>query len=71
LERNYLGCLHAVGTLVSCNPDDLSPEQRERVRRRNLAANLYACLYAIFGCDESLLTLEQRAQVRLYRGGGD
>jgi hypothetical protein len=29
-DRNFAGCMNAVGTLVSCNRDDLSVEQRPR-----------------------------------------
>lgn len=64
LERNYSGCMNAVGTLVNCNPADLSSEQRERVRLRNLEANAYICANALMGCDEALLTPEQRDQIR-------
>ncbi|MEX0958712.1 MAG: hypothetical protein WDZ63_05440 [Burkholderiales bacterium] len=69
LERNYLGCMNTVGTLVRCNPDDLSAAQRERVRRRNVETNLYVCVNALFGCDERLLTLAQRAQLKDGRAG--
>lgn len=63
LQRNFSGCMNAVGTLLRCNPDDLSAEQRELVHRRNLATNLYACTNHAFGCDESLLTPEQREKM--------
>jgi len=62
-QRNFSGCMNTVGTLVGCNPDDLSAEQRELVRRRNLAVNLFLCVTAILGCNESLLTPEQRARI--------
>ena len=59
--------MNAVGTLVSCNRNDLSTEQRELVNRRNLTLNLYVCTYALMGCDERLLTAEQRDQIRTVR----
>ena len=62
-QRNFSGCMNTVGTLVGCNPDDLSDEQRDLVRRRNLAVNLFLCASAILGCNESLLTPEQRARI--------
>ena len=62
-QRNFSGCMNTVGTLVGCNPDDLSSEQRDLVTRRNLAVNLFLCVSAILGCDESLLTPEQRARI--------
>jgi hypothetical protein len=62
-QRNFSGCMNTVGTLVGCNPDDLSSEQRDLVTRRNLAVNLFLCASAILGCDESLLTPEQRARI--------
>ncbi|HKQ24002.1 MAG TPA: hypothetical protein VJT81_06120 [Burkholderiales bacterium] len=62
-QRNFSGCMNTVGTLVGCNPDDLSSEQRDLVTRRNLAVNLFLCVSAILGCDESLLTSEQRARI--------
>jgi hypothetical protein len=62
-QRNFSGCMNTVGTLVGCNPDDLSAEQRDLVRRRNLAVNFFLCANAILGCDESLLTPEQRARI--------
>lgn len=61
-QRNFSGCMNTVGTLVGCNPDDLSAEQSELVRRRNLGVNLFLCANAILGCDKSLLTPEQRAR---------
>ena len=68
LERNYRGCMNAVGTLVRCDPDDLSTEQRDRVRRRTLEANLAACMTGLFGCDDRLLTPEQRARLAFIAG---
>ena len=62
-QRNFSGCMNTVGTLVGCNPDDLSAEQRDLVTRRNLAVNLFLCANAILGCDERLLTPEQRARI--------
>lgn len=62
-QHNFSGCMNTVDTLVGCNPDDLSAERRDRVRRRNLAVNLFLCANAIPGCDESLLTPEQRARI--------
>jgi len=62
-QRNFSGCMNTVGTLVGCNHDDLSAEQRDLVRRRNLAVNLFLCASAILGCDERLLTPEQRARI--------
>jgi len=62
-QRTFSGCMNTVGTLVGCNPDDLSAEQRDLVRRRNLAVNFFLCANAILGCDESLLTSEQRARI--------
>jgi hypothetical protein len=53
--------MNAVGTLVSCNPQDLSAEQRDSVERRNLSVNAFLCSNAMFGCDVDLLTAEQRA----------
>ncbi len=63
LERNYRGCMNAVGTLVKCELDDLSDAQREMVRRRTLEANIVVCTNGFFGCDERLLTSEQRARI--------
>lgn len=60
LQRNFMGCMNTVGTLVACDPDALSPAQREQVHRRNLAANEYVCMHALMGCNEALLTPEQR-----------
>lgn len=62
-QRNFSGCMNSVGTLVGCNPDDLSAEQAELVRRRNLAVNLFLCANAILGCNDTLLTPEQRARI--------
>ena len=62
-QRNFSGCMNTVGTLVGCNLDDLSDEQRGLVRRRNLAVNLFLCGNAILGCNDSLLTPEQRARL--------
>ena len=62
-QRNFSGCMNTVGTLVRCNLDVLSPEQQDLVRRRNLAVNLFLCTNAVLGCDESLLTPEQRARI--------
>lgn len=64
LQRNFSGCMNTVGTLVRCNPEDLSKEQRERVRLRNLSANLYVCSNGIPGCDERMLTSEQRNAIK-------
>lgn len=63
LERNYRGCMNAMGTLVKCELDDLSDAQRQMVRRRSLEANLVVCTNGMFGCDERLLTPEQRARI--------
>jgi hypothetical protein len=60
LERNFAGCMNTVGTLVKCNPADLTAEQLTRVKQRNLAINYVLCKDAIFGCDPALLTAEQR-----------
>lgn len=62
-QRNFSGCMNTVGTLVGCNPHDLAADQRDLVRRRNLAVNLFLCANAILSCDESLLTPEQRAWI--------
>jgi hypothetical protein len=62
-QRNFSGCMNTVGTLVQCNPEDLTDEQREQVKRRQLAANYFLCANAAFGCVESLLTEEQRARL--------
>lgn len=62
-QRNFSGCMNTVDTLVGCNPDDLSAEQRDLVRRRNLAVNLFLCSNAILGCNDSMLTPEQRARI--------
>lgn len=62
-QRNFSGCMNTVGTLVGCNHGDLSAEQRDLVRRRNLAVNLFLCANAILGCNEDLLTPEQRARI--------
>ena len=62
-QRNFSGCMNTVGTLVGCNLDDLSDEQRALVRRRNLAVNLFLCANAILGCNDGLLTPEQRARI--------
>ena len=59
LQRNFSGCMNTVGTMVRCNPEDLSKEQNELVRLRNLSANLYVCSRGIPGCDERMLTSEQ------------
>lgn len=59
-QRNFSGCMNTVGTLVRCSPEDLSDAQRELVERRNRAANLYVCANALLGCDERLLTDDQR-----------
>lgn len=64
LQRNFAGCMNSVGTLLSCNPDDLSTAQRDLVQRRNLAVNFYVCSNALIGCVEDLLTAEQRAEIR-------
>ena len=64
LQRNFSGCMNTVGTLVRCNPEDLSSEQRELVRKRNLTANLYVCSNGIPGCDERMRTPEQRTQIK-------
>jgi hypothetical protein len=64
LQRNFSGCMNTVGTLVRCNPQDLSKEQRELVRLRNLSANLYVCSSGIPGCDERMLTSEQRGLMK-------
>lgn len=66
-QRNFSGCMNTVGTLVGCNPDDLSGEQRDLVKRRNLAVNLFLCANAILGCDERSLTPEQRARIAARR----
>lgn len=63
LARNFSGCMNTVGTLVECHPEDLTPAQRETVRQRNLAVNHYLCVNNAFGCDLTLLTPEQRAQL--------
>jgi hypothetical protein len=62
-QRNFAGCMNAVGTLVSCNIGDLSSEQRDLVTRRNLAVNAFLCTNSMFGCDEDLLTAEQRSSI--------
>jgi hypothetical protein len=59
-QRNFSGCMNTVGTLVRCSPEDLSEAQRELVERRNRAANLYVCAHALIGCDETLLSEDQR-----------
>lgn len=64
LQRNFSGCMNTVGTLVRCNPEDLSKEQRELVRLRNLSANLYVCSSGIPGCDERMLTSEQHGLMK-------
>jgi len=61
LQRNFAGCMNSVGTLLRCNADDLSTEQRELVLRRNVAVNFYICSNALIGCNDALLTPEQRA----------
>lgn len=58
LDRNFTGCMNAVGTLVACNRDDLTPQQRALVDRRNIAVNQYLCAHALLGCDESLLAAD-------------
>jgi len=67
LQRNFAGCMNSVGTLLSCNPDDLSTEQRDLVRKRNLAVNLYVCSNALIGCVDELLTPQQRAELKAKR----
>jgi hypothetical protein len=67
LERNFAGCPNSVGTLLRCNPEDLSAGQRERVERRNIAANLYLCTNSLMGCNEDWLTPEQRERFALIR----
>lgn len=68
LARNFISCMNTVGTLVPCRPEDLSHGQREQVRQRNLAANRYVCRLGIMGCDESLLTAEERESLATARG---
>jgi hypothetical protein len=68
-QRNFSGCMNTVGTLVQCNPEDLTGEQRELVRRRSLAANFFLCASAAFGCDARLLTDEQRARIQATAQG--
>jgi hypothetical protein len=64
LQRNFSGCMNTVGTMVRCNPEDLSTEQSELVRLRNLSANLYVCSPGIPGCDERMLTSEQQGLMK-------
>ncbi len=68
-ERNFSGCMNTVGTLVQCNREDLTSEQLEMVRRRNLAANYFLCATGAFGCIENLLTEEQRIRIRANASG--
>lgn len=60
LQRNFAGCMNSVGTLLRCNAGDLTVEQRELVLRRNVAVNFYICSNALIGCNDALLTPEQR-----------
>jgi hypothetical protein len=62
-QRNFAGCMNTVGTLVTCNLDDLSSEQRDLVTRRNLAVNAFLCSNSMFGCDQNLLSAEQRSSI--------
>jgi len=64
LQRNFAACMNSVGTLLPCNRAELSAEQLELVDRRNLAVNLYICSNALIGCNEGLLTEEQRVAVQ-------
>lgn len=63
LVRNFSGCLNTVGTLVACNPGDLSEAQRDAVRQRNAAVNYFLCVSNAFGCDLSQLTPAQRERI--------
>lgn len=67
-QRNFAGCMNAVGTLVTCNRSDLSAEQRALVDRRNLAVNVFVCSNALMGCNQDLLTPEQRDRIATIRG---
>jgi hypothetical protein len=60
LHRNFAACLNGVGTLLRCNPDDLTTAQSIQVRERRLAVNIYICANALMGCVEDWLTPEQR-----------
>lgn len=62
LRRNFQGCLNAVGTLLECNPYDLTAEEMEAVRRRGQAAIEYLCDGNYFACDLTRLTAEQLKQ---------
>ena len=63
-QRNFSGCMNTVGTLVQCNPEDLTPEQRASVEQRNRAVNYFLCSTGAFGCDQRLLTDMQRAHIQ-------
>lgn len=62
LRRNFQGCMNAVGTLLECNPGDLTAEEMEAVRRRGQAAIEYLCDGNYFACDLTRLTAEQLKQ---------
>jgi hypothetical protein len=64
LQRNFSGCMNSVGTLLRCNSDDLSAEQRDLVHERNVAVNFWICSHALLGCDDALLTPDQRAAMQ-------
>lgn len=64
LQRNFAGCMNSVGTLLRCRQDDLSVEQLELVQRRNVAVNFYICSNALIGCNDALLTPEQRVALQ-------
>ena len=66
-DRNFASCMNAVGTLVSCNRDDLSAEQKAQVDRRNLAVNFYVCTNSLLGRNPDLLTPEQRDRIAAIR----
>ena len=64
LERNFIVCLQGFQEFTGCRLDDLTDAQRQQVEGRMREANLYVCTHALLGCNDALLTPEQRARLR-------